>query len=223
MMTGDIDRFADIPDPARREPPRPVPPPVVADEPSPTRAQASRRRKVAFVVGAAGAVGMALALGLRADLFSPAVLLQIGVWTVAAPLCLSLALRPRAGGFPASVRAMRLGAAVLAALFVGLACIPISGLELPLTPKTVRNCFSLGTAGAIPALLAAAFALQRTFLNAPVLRGACVGAVCGLAGAIGIHAHCAVVSPSHVVVAHGLPILVLAGAGAAFGARRGRV
>ncbi len=223
MMTGDTDRFADIPDPVRSGSARLVPDATAPSEPSPTRADAISRRRIATAIGAAGAIGVAVVLGLRADLLSFEVLLQIGLWTLAVPVSLAIALRPRAGGFPAGVTSVRIGIVSLLGLFIGLGLMPVEGIEVPLTPKTVRFCLSFGALAGLPALLCAAVVLRRTFLNAPVLRGAFVGAVCGLAGAISIHSHCPVVSASHVLLAHGLPILIFGGLGAIFGASRGRV
>ena len=58
---------------------------------------------------------------------------------------------------------------------------------------------------------------------APALRGAAVGAACGVGGVIGIHLHCAVDAPSHLLVAHGAIIVAGALAGAVLGAVRGRM
>lgn len=223
MWTGDTDPFADIPDPLGGGEARPVPAPQVPAEPSPTRAGVTARRAAALAIGAAGAIGLALVLGLRADLLAPGVLVQLGLWTLAVPASFAIALRPRAGGFPAGVAAVRIGVVSLAGLFVGLALLPLEGLEVPLTPRTVRFCLSFGALAGLPALIGAAIVLRRSFLNAPALRGAFVGAAIGLAGAISIHAHCPVVSASHVILAHGLPILVFGAFGALFGALRGRV
>lgn len=223
MTTGESNPFADIPDPLRDGAARAVPEVAAPEGPSPTRAQASFHRKIALAVGAAGAVGLAVYLGFRADLMLPEVLLQIGLWTLAVPASLALALRPRAGGFPAGVTAVRIGAVSLLGLFIGLALIPVDGVEVPLSPRTVRFCISFGSLAGLPALLCAGIVLRRAFLNAPILRGAFVGAVCGLAGAISIHSHCPVVSSSHILLAHGLPIVVFGALGAVFGAFRGRV
>ena len=87
----------------------------------------------------------------------------------------------------------------------------------------MRFCVKHGALAGLPGLVGAAVVLRHAFLNAPVLRGALVGAACGLVGAISIHSHCPVVSASHVLVAHGLPIVVFGALGAIFGAFRGRV
>jgi hypothetical protein len=235
MLTGETDCFADIPDPAGIDAARAgaapglrdaagvVPAMAAPSEPSPTRGQAARRRTIALVIGGAGAVGLALTLGLRADLVTPEVLAQIGLWSLAVPASLLIALRPRAGGFPPGVSAVRIGLVSLLGLFIGLALMPVDGAHVPLAPRTVRFCLSFGALAGLPALAGAGIVLRRAFLNAPVLRGTLVGAVCGLAGSVSIHAHCPVVTSSHVLLAHGLPIVVFGALGAIFGAFRGRV
>lgn len=215
--------FADIPDPLSGREARPTPAAEAPAEPSPTRAAVTARRAIAFLAGAAAAIGLALVLGLRDDLAAPGVLAQVALWTLAVPAGLALALRPRAGGFPAGVTAVRVGLFSLAALFVGLAVLPVDGIEVPLRLRTVRFCVTFGALAGLPALIGAAIVLRRSFLNAPALRAAFVGALCGLAGSISIHAHCPVASVSHVLVAHGLPVVVFGAAGALLGALRGRV
>lgn len=223
MTTGDTDLFADIPDPLRGVGPRPAAEVKPPSEPSPTRAVAAARRRIAIAIGAAGVIGALAFLGLRPDLRSAEVILQLSVWTLAVPAGLVVAVRPRAGGFPAGVTEVRAFAVALVGLFVALALLPADGVEVPLSARTVRFCLTFATLAGLPALAGAALVLRRTFLNAPVLRGALVGAVCGLGGTISAHAHCPAVSPSHVIVAHGLPIAVFGALGAIFGAFRGRI
>jgi hypothetical protein len=78
-----------------------------------------------------------------------------------------------------------------------------------------------GIAGAGP-IAVAALLLRRSFLSAPVWRGAAVGAVCGLTASVLIHAHCAAPGASHVLVAHGFPAVCGALVGALLGALGGR-
>ncbi len=74
---------------------------------------------------------------------------------------------------------------------------------------------------AAPPAVIAGVVFRRGFLNAPGLRGALLGAVCGLSGAAGIHSHCAVVTFSHVLVAHGASIIACGVIGALLGSRFG--
>jgi hypothetical protein len=222
MTTGEIDRFAEIPDPLRSGPARPPPEPVPPSEPSPTRAERGRRFWIAGVFSVVWVVLFALFLGIRPDLARAEVLGQVAAWTLALPLGLFIALRPRATGWPPGITALRIGLVGLVFVFVGLAVMPVEGTEAPLSFKTVRGCLSLAFVFGLLPLLVAAVVLRGAFLNAPALRGALVGAVCGLAGSAGIHSHCVVVSVSHVLLAHGLPIVIFAALGAFFGIRRGR-
>lgn len=224
MATGDID-FRDIPDPLRAAAPRPPPePPPAPVEASPTRRESARRRVVTIGLCLVWiAAFVVLVLGLRQDLLRPPVILQLSAWTLALPLGLFVALSPRSSGFPPGVVALRSTLLGLLALFVGLAIFPVAGLEAPTTVATIGVCLSFAMLLALPPLVGAALVLRRAFVNAPALRGALVGAVCGLAGSIGIHSHCPVVTVSHVLVAHGLPLVLFAGLGALFGLRRGRV
>lgn len=224
MSTDELDRlFAEIPDPLRDGGARSPPPMEPPAEAAPTRAESAQKRWIAAALGAVWVAAFVFVLGVRTDVMHAEVLVQIVAWTLALPLGLSLALRPRRGGWPAGVTAQRLGLLAVAVVFVGLSLLPIEGVEAALSFRTVRGCASFAFLIALPSLLGAMLVLKRSFLNAPALRGAVVGAVCGMAGAIGIHTHCPVVTSSHVVLAHGLPIFVFAGLGALFGARRGRV
>jgi hypothetical protein len=49
-----------------------------------------------------------------------------------------------------------------------------------------------------------------------------VGALAGLMGSVGVHAHCPVDGISHLLFAHGAAILLGAAAGGALGHLRGR-
>ena len=229
MATGDID-FGSIPDPVRApssrplHAPPPAAPPSVPHEPSLTRAESARRRWIAALAGVLWIASIvAFGLGLRPDLLRPEVLVQLSLWTLAVPLGLSVALRPRASGWPPGVIALRVALVALALVFVGLALWPVPGAPAPLTAGSVGVCLSFALVLAVPPLVGAIVVLHRAFLNAPALRGAIVGAVCGLAGSVGIHSHCPVVTTGHVLLAHGLPVLVLGVAGVFFGIRRGRV
>src|SRR5262249_62088392 len=71
-------------------------------------------------------------------------------------------------------------------------------------------------------LVLAASVLRWSFPSAPALRGAAVGVIAGLGGAIGISALCPVQARMHLLISHGLPILALALAGAALRAIGGR-
>lgn len=224
MATRDELGFADIPDPAGAAAPRPTTPAAAPDEPSPTRAESARRRWIAVAIGAGWiAVLLAARLGFRDDLWTAPVLAQLAVWALALPAGLALALRPARDGWPARATLVRAGLVAIVAAFVGLAFLPVDGQEVSLSTDTVAFCLSSALVLALPAAVGAAVVLRRALLNAPALRGAVIGAVIGLAGTTAVHAHCPVVTTSHVLIAHGLPIAIFAALGALAGRWRGRV
>jgi hypothetical protein len=94
-----------------------------------------------------------------------------------------------------------------------------AGPEVPLSWATVRGCLGIANLMALGPLVGAVVFLRRSLTSAPALRGGAVGALAGLWGTIGVHAHCPIQTTSHLVVAHGLSIA----AGAAVGAVLGRV
>lgn len=222
-MTAPSSQFADIPDPAADVGGRVMPDIPMPKASAPTRRQVAVQRALAALLGIGWAVAVAIWVGLRPDLLNAQVLIQLGVWTIAMPLGLSLAIRPKKTGLPMSVAAVRLGLAGLPAMFVALAFLPIHGIEVPLTVASLSWCVPMVLVAGVPSVLGATFVLRHALLNAPGLRGALIGAACGLAGAISIHAHCPIVTASHVVVGHGLPVVVFAIVGAIFGATWGRV
>ncbi|MBK8258956.1 MAG: DUF1109 family protein [Polyangiaceae bacterium] len=222
-MTAPPPQFADIPDPAAEIGERVLPNIPMPTNAAPTRRQVAAQRVLAALLGVGWAVAVVGWVGLRPDLLNAQVLVQLGVWTVAMPLGLALAVRPKKTGFPASVAVVRLGLAALPTMFVALAFLPIHGTEVPLSIASLSWCVPMVLVAGVPSVLGATFVLRHALLNAPGLRGALIGAACGLAGAISIHAHCPIVTASHVVVGHGLPVVVFAVVGAIFGAVWGRV
>jgi hypothetical protein len=164
--------------------------------------------------------GAALALfGLRTDAGSPGVLAPICAWTLCGVAALGLVTRPRARGLPAGIRVVQHAIWIVPVAYVlGVAAVASPGGP-PLTWGTVRGCLSMSSVIAAGPLAAAALLLRGSFLSAPGWRGAAVGALGGLAGSIGIHAHCPCYGLSHLLVAHGTVIA----AGAALGAAPGRM
>jgi hypothetical protein len=88
------------------------------------------------------------------------------------------------------------------------------------TFPSVRGCLGVGSLMAAGPLVAAAIGLEHAFVTAPGWRGAAVGALAGLAGAIGLHAHCAVPVFGHLLFGHAPVIVVGAVVGAVVGRRR---
>ncbi|MEZ4312895.1 MAG: NrsF family protein [Polyangiaceae bacterium] len=221
MMPPETDEpWNDIPDPFPHAPaPEPPPPPA---ERSLTRSQRAQRLAGAAGLSATWLVIFAAVLGFRPDLGNTPIAVQLAVWSVAVPLGLFVSLRPMEDGFPPKPRTVAAGLVALFAVFAGLVALPVTGSQAALSVATVKGCATVATVFALPPAVLAALVLRRGFVNAPALRGAVVGAVCGLSGAVGVHSHCVVVTASHVLVAHGLTVLAGALVGALLGRRFGR-
>lgn len=221
-----IDDFASIPDPASGigMRPTPPPPPIPPGAPSPTRAERRRRNLVAVGFAIAWVVFLVWRLGLRGNIGDAGLLASLSLWTVVGAGGLALALRPNARGLPPSLRAVQLILLALAALYVvGVLVRDATAPSVPIRWLNIAGCLSWANLLAVGPLVVAALILRRSFLSFPAWRGAVVGAACGFGGAIGIHAHCAVETASHVLVAHGSAIVIAAVLGAILGARQGRL
>lgn len=219
----DLAAFDAIPDPAAPVAARPPPAaPAAPREPSPTRAERRVRALAALALALAWIGALAWVMGLRPDLGAPFVAAQIGIWSLAAVVALVVALRRGARGLPASVRFAQAVVAAVPLVFLATALRGEGPAAGGTDWATLRGCSTLAILFAVVPLALAAFVLRRSFASAPGWRGAAFGAVCGLGGAIGVHAHCPAAADAHVVVAHGLPIAVGVIAGALLGAWRGR-
>jgi hypothetical protein len=75
-------------------------------------------------------------------------------------------------------------------------------------------CLDLTLAWVGVPLAAAAFSLQRAFPTAAGWKSALVGAACGLFCGATMNLHCPNVDPSHVSLAHGVPVLIASVVGA---------
>jgi hypothetical protein len=216
--------FEQIPDPARHAASRPMPPPVVPSEPSPTRGTRLRRQQGALALGAGWLLLAPALTGLRHDLLGPDVLLPLSLWCVTGALAVLLVVRPRARGLPLGRRGTQLALAFVGSLFLGSVLVTwAASTEVPLTWDTIRPCLLIASLFASGLLVLAASLLYRSFTALPAWRGAVIGASLGLLGTTTAHLHCAVRAGSHVLVAHGGSIALGAAIGAALGALRGRI
>ena len=216
--------FGSIPDPAAGLGVRPAPPPVPPLDPSPTRAERRRRSLIALGFGVAWLVFLLWRLGLRGNIADAGLLAALALWALVSGGGLALALRPNARGLPPSLRVVQIILLALAALYVaGVLVRDATAPHVPIHWGKVLGCLSCAHLLAAGPLVVAAVMLRRSFLSFPAWRGAVVGAACGFGGAIGIHAHCSVETASHVLLAHGLVIVVSAALGAVLGARQGRL
>jgi hypothetical protein len=210
-----VPRFDDIPDPSaallRRELP-----PVPELAPSPTRAARRATARWLTVASVLWIAGLLARLGLRPDLAAAGP--ELVGWIAAGALAFGLA--QRRGRVPASVRLVQLALALVVGAFLVLA-VAFSG---PSDGGGLQGGGCMAAASLLSAgpLVFVALFFRRSFATAPAWRGAFLGALAGLAGAVGVHAHCPVAVMSHVVLAHGLPILLGALVGAVAGAAFGR-
>jgi hypothetical protein len=110
-------------------------------------------------------------------------------------------------------------------VLVSLAAVAGQGdaASLELGPyAALRGCFSIGLLLATPLVGIAAWAFRRAFPASAVWRGAAFGAASGLAAASVLTLHCGMTAGGHVLLAHGLPVvLAVVGAGLLAG-RTGR-
>jgi hypothetical protein len=220
-----FEKLKEIPDPAPGMEEQTVPAIQAPAEPSPTRQGRRLRALLALAVALAWTGFVLVDLGTRPDIGAGHVLIPLLVWMSSAVVALLLVFRRGERGLPPGVRVVQIVAVALPLLFLGIAAAVTigSGGSTPFTWKTLSPCMAWsGIAGAGP-MIVSALLLRRSFLSAPVWRGAAVGAVCGLTASVLIHAHCPAPGASHVLMAHGFPVVSGALLGALFGALGGRV
>jgi hypothetical protein len=226
-MTADrypLDGIERIPDPAASITDQPAPPAAPPAEPSPTRADRQRLARGAAAAACAWVAAGVATFGVRHDIATPLVIAPLAAWSLTVALGLAVVLRPRARGLPAPVRVVQHALWVVPAVYAAgvlLVGAPISGP--PVAWATLRGCMAIAHLLAIGPLAAAALLLRRSFFSASAWRGAAVGALAGLGGSLGVHAHCPVPALDHLLMAHGPSILVGAALGAFFGRAKGSV
>jgi hypothetical protein len=222
-----LDKFAEIPDPAASVSApgeaRPVPEASPPTESSPTRSARRVRAAVAVVVALLWIGVIFRDLGARKDLHAVEVAVPLLVWTLSAAVALLFIFRRGERGLPAGVRVAQIAAVGLPFLFLTVAALAArGGQHAPFTWSGALPCMLWSSIACAGPVVVAALLLRRSFLSAPVWRGAAVGAVLGLGATITIHAHCPATGGSHVLVAHGFSIVTGAIVGALLGALGGR-
>ncbi len=218
-----LEKLGEIPDPAASLADRPAPEMPPPQGRSTTRAARRTQAAAVVVVTLAWIAYVLWDRGLRGDLGAVATAGPIVAWVCASILALIFVFRRDARGLPSGVRVAQAVVVALPLLFLVTAGIADNGSDTrPFTWSTAAPCLLWsGIAGAVPAVAAALF-LGRSFLSAPVWRGAAAGAICGLGATITIHAHCSATEIAHVLVAHGLAVVGGALLGALLGALGGR-
>jgi len=217
-----LERLRDIPDPAAGVDATPVPAATPPAEASLTRAARARRVVASIALATAWLLAVLFVVGFRPDLATPLVAMPIAAWLAVGAVLLGVVLRPRARGLPAGIRVVQHAVWIVPAIYVAVAVIVAAPSGLPLEWGTIRGCAAMSTSIALGSAVAAAIVLRGSFFSAAGWRGAAVGALAGLAGSVGAHAHCPVPDLGHLLAAHGAPIVLFALAGAVVGRLGGR-
>jgi len=211
--------WSGIPDPLSGRAPLPPPPSVIVTRAGPSRAELSRARWVAALVGGGWIAAQLAVTGLRGD-FAQVPLgytLALGVAPVLAGLlCLFAAITPGRLGLGARVTLLAALALSFPALF-GLANYafspPYPGAPLGELMHGVF-CFNIALAWTLLPLIAAGFALRSTFVTRAVWRSALVGAGAGLIVAATSMLRCPLSGVLHNTLSHGGAVVASAILGA---------
>jgi hypothetical protein len=222
----DLDRLRDIPDPyaaTARAPRRDDRAPALTGDPSPTRAgiRAARAGALvfAFVYEALwfalfpqhGEPGAATRAGLAVAIAIPALACAV-----------ALAGAVRSGGLglgPPERRLAALAGLSLAVFVVGTMLVAPGDVIVAGYWSHTARCAGITCALAAAPLALGVWAFRRSFVVSSRWRGVCLGAAAGALAATTMSLICAVDGMVHVVLGHGLVILLGAAAGAVFGDR----
>jgi hypothetical protein len=224
----DLDRLGDIPDPLQgrvESAPRRA---ALPADPSPTRGVVRWRRWAALSLSFAWVAGNLAAYGVRSDLS----ILPLGyvALEVAAPFALALV------ALVGAVHSGRFGLGtdrriVSALTLTGPAAFAVLAIAGPaIYPEAFRNgaldgclgCFKAALLWAAVPLALAGLTLRRAFVTGAGWRAALVGTSCGLLAGGTINLFCPNADPLHVIVGHGIPMLVTSVVGAVSMARWAR-
>lgn len=108
--------------------------------------------------------------------------------------------------------------ALLGWIFACLSVWPAAGID-PGSPLVHLACFTATLGLSLGPLAAMIYIRRGTDPVHPRVQGAALGAAAGALGGVLVDVHCAVAHPTHVLLAHVLPALLLAAIGALVGAR----
>ncbi|HEX9290998.1 MAG TPA: NrsF family protein [Anaeromyxobacteraceae bacterium] len=150
-----------------------------------------------------------------------------GAWilagTVAVAICATWLVLPFRRSMLSPPRAMLLGVAIGVPLLVGAWLALWHGTYDDPFTRTGWRCFGLTVLTAPWPFVALAYAGRRMEPRYPGTAGAALGAVAGAWAAVMVELWCPLSVHQHVVVGHVLPLLVVALAGSAIGARMFRL
>jgi len=208
--------FGEIPDPAPAS--HAASPRLPRLPPAPTR-RVVQGRRAAALIGGLSWLGVHLAVyGLRTDLSE----LRFGY--VAAQIVLPVVLAT--GSLVVALGSAKLGLGLKIGLVSTLAllgpasfCIIALAAPVPRAPEpgTLLDtvlCFDITIAWVAVPLLCAAITLRGAFAAGARWRSALVGAAIGLFAGATMNLHCSNVAPAHLLLGHGLAVVVAAALGA---------
>lgn len=209
--------FSEIPDPAAPASPSPtIRLPSLPAAPTRRRVQG---RRFAALIGGLSWLGVHLGVyGIRADLKG------LPLTYVAAQIVLPVVLAT--GSLAVALGSGRLGLGVRIGLVSTLAllgpasfCIialgaPVPSIAAPGTLIDAVLCFDITAAWVAVPLLCAAITLRGAFPAGARWRSALVGAAIGLFAGATMNLHCPNVAPTHILLGHGLAVVVAAALGA---------
>jgi hypothetical protein len=219
--------FADIPDPASFGD-APLPP-IAPRLPSPTRREVTRRRVLGIASAVLWPMVILVAWGLRprGSVDTGSMGLQSALWSAAIVVAAFAAFSGGKRGLGQDVRRSEIlvFGGLLAFALIALFWIPARadtafGAVGP--ASLLAPCMTLGLFVALPMLLAAGWSLRHAFVRAAGWRGATLGAAAGFGGVFVLTLHCGSPFGGHVLIAHGLPLVVATLAGALAGHRFAR-
>jgi hypothetical protein len=238
-MTGErneLDLFAGIPDPfaggsgeVAASVDRLPAPPVLSTVPSLTRHDQRRRRAVAMAAAMAWQIVWLVAFEHRGDLRSlPVVRVALGVLVPlsAAAIAWGVAVRRGDRGLGAP-RTWIAAAIVVAPLLFVVATLAVDPADHDASAGAFLNramrCAGVTAVLCAPLLAGIVFAFRRAFVAASTWRTAALGVACGAVAATTMSLVCPHDEAGHVLLGHGLFLLLGGLAGAALGKRVTRV
>lgn len=202
--------------------------PALPREEAPTRSRVRTRRLIALAATMAWLALSISGFGVRRDHADFTTAYLIGSPAVLAIVCSGALYVALSGGRRGvgSARWKQTAALLwIAAAFAASSVWVESGPNSVIPAGAMSASARIALCGGVATLLAAVplgvavWALRRAFPLDPGVRGAVVGACCGLAAASVTHLTCPVATVGHVLIAHGMPILLGAWAGWVAGRR----
>lgn len=209
--------LGEIPDPATASgTARPLELPSLSE--APTRQVVRRRRALALIGGVSWIAAHLAVYGIRTDLTAlplPYVAAQIVLPALLATASLVVALGAGRLGLGFKIGLVSTLAVLGPASFCILALgAPVPHVAEPTSLIDTFLCFDITIAGVAVPLLCAAITLRGAFAAGARWRSALVGAGIGLLAGATMNLHCPNVAPAHMLLGHGLAVMVAAALGA---------